>query len=184
MTVAEFLVWTPPTVGCWQLVDGVALAMAPASPTHAAIQAEVGSLIRNHLRAQNSPCRVIANPGVVPRVQSDCNMRIPDLAVVCGPIRRDDTAAVDPVLLIEILSPGNKAKAWINVWAYTTIPSAREILVIHSTEIGARLLRRQDDGSWPAQPLLISDGALTLDSVGFQVSVESLYAGTWLQPAD
>jgi len=85
---------------------------------------------------------------------------------------------------LAILSFGNKAKTWIDVWAYTTIPSVREILVIHSTEIGARLLRRQDDGSWPEQPLLVSDGTLTLDSVGFQVSVESLYAGTWLQPAD
>ena len=58
----------------------------------------------------------------------------------------------DPVLLIEILSPSNEAQTRANIWAYTTIPSVREILAVHSTRIEAELLRRNPDGSWPEEP--------------------------------
>ena len=78
MTVAEFLAWNPPTPQLWQLVDGEPQAMAPASRTHGAIQSELGSLIRNHLAESGGPCSIITTPGVIPHVQSDTNIRIPD----------------------------------------------------------------------------------------------------------
>lgn len=66
MTVTEFLVWpADPTGRCWQLIDGEPVAMPPAPRTHRAIQAEVGAILRNHLRAQRSSCIVIAEPGIV-----------------------------------------------------------------------------------------------------------------------
>src|SRR3954451_24752491 len=127
LTVGAFLNWNAPPGPLWQLVDGAPQAMAPPSPTHGAIQNEVGGLLRDHLRARNSPCIVVATPGVIPHVQSDTNMRIPDLAVTCTPIQPDDRALRDPVLIIEILSPTNRAETWSNVWSYTTIPSVHEI---------------------------------------------------------
>jgi Putative restriction endonuclease len=81
MTVAEFLAWNPPSAKLWQLVDGDPQAMAPASITHGAIQSELSRLIANHLDERSSPCRVVTTPGVIPRVQSETNIRIPDLAV-------------------------------------------------------------------------------------------------------
>jgi Uma2 family endonuclease len=59
-----------------------------------------------------------------------------------------------PVLIIEILSPSNWPETWTNVWAYTTIPSVREILIVHSTKIGVELLRRDAAGHWPEHPNL------------------------------
>jgi Uma2 family endonuclease len=151
----------------WQLVDGVPQAMAPASPTHGQIQSEVARLIGNHLIATGSPCSVVVTPGVIPRVQADINMRIPDLAVTCTPALPTDQALRDPVLLIEILSPSNRAETWSNIWSYTTIPSVREILVLHSSGIGADLLHRDADGTWPERPLAIEQDDVSLDSVGF-----------------
>ena len=107
---------------------------------------KTGALINRHLAEKNSPCFVVTAPGVVPRVQSDINMRVPDLAVTCSPGLPGDRALRDPVLIIEILSPSNRAETWMNVWSYTTIPSVREILVLHSDKIGAELLRRGADG--------------------------------------
>src|SRR5579883_965900 len=92
MTVAEFLAWNPPTPQLWQLVDGEPQAMAPASITHGAIQTELGSLIRNHLDERDSPSRVIAAPGVIPHVQSETNVRIPDLAVTCSAYDTEEAA--------------------------------------------------------------------------------------------
>ena len=47
----------------------------------------------------------------------------------------------EPVLLVAILSPSNEAETRANIWAYTTIPSVQELLIVHSTRIEAELLR-------------------------------------------
>ena len=74
MTVAEFFAWDAGDGHLWQLVDGEPQAMAPANRTHGAIQAELCSLIRNHLSERSSLCGVVVTPGVVPRVQADHNV--------------------------------------------------------------------------------------------------------------
>ena len=179
MSLTEFLVWDAPDGARWQLIDGQPHAMAPASPGHGMIQNELGDLLRNHLAARASQCRAVANPGVRIELRADMNYRIPDLAVTCTPLVPGDPMLPDPVLLVEILSPSNPAETWMNVWAYTTIPSVREILVIRTDAAGAQLLRRNPDGTWPYAPMVV-EGDVILESIGFQVPLAALYAGTWL----
>jgi Uma2 family endonuclease len=183
MSVDEFLAWTPSDHQFWQLVDGEPQAMAPPNRTHGAIQGELISLIRNHLMERGSPCSVIDTPGIIPRVQSDTNIRVPDLAVTCSGYQAEETAITDPVLVVEILSPSNQAETWRNVWAYTTIPSVQEILIVRTAGIGAELLRRNPDGTWPERPLAIEQGELTLDSIDFRAPLTALYRTTRLARA-
>ena len=68
----------------------------------------------------------------------------------------------------------------MNVWAYTTIPSVQEIVVFHSEKIGALVLRRAADGSWPNEAAGIAEGELMLESIGLQTSIEDIYRTTWL----
>jgi Uma2 family endonuclease len=182
MDTAEFLAWDAPGAGRWQLVDGEPRAMAPASETHNIIQGELGALIRNHLVAMGRRCTLVPNAGIVPRVRSDSNVRIPDLAVTCVRSREESHATSDPILLIEILSPSNRAETWTNVWAYTTIPSVREIVVLHSTSIRAEILRRGVDDNWPERPQLIEDGTLQLQSIGLSLPLLAACAGTRFDP--
>jgi Uma2 family endonuclease len=78
--------------------------------------------------------------------------------------------------LIEILSPSNASETWNNVWAYTTIPSVTEILVIDSTAIRAEVLRRDPAGQWPEQPEPLGDGAaLELRSIGLSLPLAQAY---------
>lgn len=180
MTTAQFLDWADATEGRWQLRDGVPEAMAPPSVGHGTIQAELAYRLTAHLRATGRPCRVVIGPGVVPRVRSDCTMLVPDLAVACGP-PSDGRALSDPVLLFEVLSPSNEASSCANLWAYTTIPSVQEIVLLASTEIGAELLRRQPDGHWPERPEAIdAQGTLRLDSLDFVLPLRVLYVETRL----
>jgi len=180
MTVDEFLKWDSGDAFRYELVDGEPRAMAPASTIHGFLQNELGSLIRNHLRDKASSCEVVANPGVVPRLLSEHNVRIPDLAVTCSPLAAGQAILPDPVLLIEILSPSNQAKTWTNVWAYTSIPSVREILVLRADRMAAELLRRSPQGEWPERPIAIVAGELVLESIGFRVAMADLYARTGL----
>lgn len=146
MSLDEFLVWDVPEGALWQLVDGEPRAMAPTSPIRGVIQSRLAGWLANHLDSQGGRCLALTNPGVRLGVRADSNYRIPDVAVTCSDLIAGESMIQDPVLLVEILSPSNPADTWMNVWAYTTIPSVQEILVVRSTTIGAHLLRRNPDG--------------------------------------
>jgi Uma2 family endonuclease len=177
MTAGEFLAWVPPGGGDrWELVDGTPHAMAPATPRHGAIQAEAARLIGNHLLAERPACRVVTEPGVRPRVRADHNVRVPDLAITCTPWDVDGQALSEPLVLVEVLSPSNEADTRANVWAYTSIPSVREILVLYAEAVRGELLRRQDDGHWPADPVPLAAGDdVVLESVRFTAPLAAFY---------
>ena len=133
-------------------------------------------MIEQRRRAGSSPSRRSS-----PRVRANINLRVPDLGRHCTPDCPGEQALPDPIVLIEILSPGNASDTWENVWSYTTIPSVREILVVHSTRRFAELLRRDADGNWPAEPEEIgADGTLRLDSIAFACPLPAVYAQTHL----
>jgi Uma2 family endonuclease len=180
MTVAEFLAWDAPGETRWELVDGEPFAMAPASRTHGTLQLELGRLMGNHLADAGSPCTVVAAPGIVPRVRANENFRIPDLAVTCTRYEAEEYDVSDPVLIVEILLPSNRADTWRNVWAFTTVPGLQEILLLSSTSVRAELLRRGNDGSWPAASTVMEDGDLVLDSIDFTVPLVEVYRTTRL----
>lgn len=176
MTTAEFIAWPHER---YQLVDGEPRAMAPASAVHGRIQARLARRIDEHLDATGNPCRVFTEPAIVPHVRADTNLRVPELAVTCTRIESGQVALPDPVLLVEILSPGNEVDTRANVWAYATIPSVREIVVLSSWQVAAELLRRSSGGDWPTAPTSLGwDDTLQLDSIGLSCRLADLYEGT------
>lgn len=183
MTVAQFHDWQPDRHADrrWQLVDGTPVCMAPASENHGCIQAEAAFLLTSHLRASRPGCRVVVAPGVVPRISARTNERVPDLGVTCT-APAGSHAMVDPVLLVEILSPSNAAVTRDNVWAYTTIPSVAEILILETVAIGAEIFSRDADGAWPEASRVIGpQGDVILGSIGFCAPLRAFYRTTNLR---
>ncbi len=182
MTVPEFIAWQPEERSDhrWQLVDGEPVCMAPAGQNHGAIQSETAFLLTSHLRAARPGCRVIIAPGVSPRVRSQSNFRVPDLGVTCSP-PSGGYLVDDPVLLIEILSPSNESGTRANVWAYSTIPSVIDILLLSASEMKGELLTRLPGASWPASPILIgTEDDITFASVGMRTPLRLFYRTTSL----
>ena len=108
----------------WQLIDGEPVAMAPASETHAALQAEIGALLcaTTCCRPRQPVPAARGQPGIVPK--GSCEPQLPDprsrrhLRPACiGPDDRPD-----PILLIEILSPSNEAETRANIWVTSDDP--------------------------------------------------------------
>ncbi len=178
MSLAEFLAWDPGDGRRWQLVDGEPQAMALGSRTHGALMTQLGRRLDDHFEGRGSPCSALMQPGIIPRINAARNYRIPDLAVTCTGYDAEDYAITDPVVIVEILSPSNQSATWANVWTYTTIRSVREILILHTAAIGADLLRRQPDGSWPKEPEAVTTGDLVLDSIDFRITLSALYRTT------
>jgi Uma2 family endonuclease len=182
MTVAEFLDWPGDGSGRrFQLVDGEPRAMSPGSATHGTIQMTLGRLIGNAVVAAGGRYRVVAEPGIATRIRAHTNLRVPDLGITGTTDAPGQQALPDPIVLIEVLSPGNATDTWDNVWAYTTIPSVREIVIVHSTRVLAEVVRRGPDGNWPAEPEEIGpDGTLRLESIAFACAMPEVYAQTHL----
>lgn len=181
MTVAEFRRWADRQPGKWELVDGQPRAMAPASSTHALIQLRAGVLIENHLDVIRSPCRAMTEAPVVPTSFRRHNARAADLAVTCSPPGEDVWEIMDPVFILEVLSPTNEQDTRENVWAYMTIPSVRQILLLASTAIKGEMFARTRDGTWPEEAVPLTAGdTVRIDSIGFACTLAEFYARTGL----
>ncbi len=179
MTLDEFLAWDGGGhVGKLELWEGIVRAMAPASAVHGMVQLNIGTAINNHLRAQKSPCRAGTEAPIVPPLARRLNARAPDVSVTCKP-PADDGTFVDPVLIVEVLSPSNQTETWESINSLTGLTSLREILVVDSTQVDVELLRRGADGGWPRvgeRP--DRDGVVDLTSIGLKLTVAEIYEGT------
>jgi Uma2 family endonuclease len=179
MTIEQFLKWSETTDERYELVDGDVVAMSPPSQTHGLIFAEISCMISDHLRKSGGRCRVVLKPGVKTRIRARYNYRIPELGVICKPPAAGTQMVAEPVLIVEVLSPGNRKSTWTNVWAYAANPAVQEILIIESTKVEGWLLRRQADNSWPEDPEPIpQDGRMVLNTIGLDAPLMDAYATT------
>lgn len=167
LSVEQFLAW--PGDGLHRLhalIEGVPVAMNPPALAHSLIMSELAGLLGNHLRATRPGCRVMIEPGVRPRAGAARDVRIPDLAVACPP--RGQLVLENPLVLIEILSPGNAAETREAVRACLTIAGLREVLVIDSVAIGGEHLMREPDGAWPEDPAPLGPADdIVFETLGF-----------------
>jgi Uma2 family endonuclease len=182
MTTDEFLAW--PGDGSarnYELVDGEVRPMPPASRIHGAIQANLTWLIVSVIRAARAPVSAVIEGAIIPALNASRNVRVPDLVVGPSESRRGEQVITDPLLIIEVLSPGNKKETRDNVRAYATLPSVREIAVVHSERMLAEIHHRDATGAWLPDPEAVGPGErVQLPSVGLNCALEDIYADTWL----
>lgn len=185
MTADEFLGWSGDSSGRrFQLVDGEVRPMSPASRIHGVIQANLAYLLVSVVRSAGLPLQVLTEGAVVPRLNASDNVRVPDLVVAPGDDVRGDQAVDDPVLIVEILPPGNSDDTRDNVRAFATLSGVREIAVFHTSRVLAEIHRRDGSGAWQADPELVETGArLQLATIGLDCQLDEVYANTWLTRA-
>ena len=132
-----------------ELFDGVAYAMAGGSPEHAAVTANIIRHIGNALEGR--PCRVYT-PDLRVRVAETGLTTYPDVSVICDDIETDPEdrqgqTALNPTLLVEVLSPSTETyDRGEKVAHYKRIPSVREIMLVAHDEHRVDLWRRTKRG--------------------------------------
>jgi len=185
MSAAEFLLW--PGDGRakrYQLIDGEVRPMAPASRIHAVIQANLAYFLVSAVRKSGLPYQVLTEGAIIPVCGASNNVRVPDLVVAPDNDRNGDQVASNPVVMVEILSPGNTHDTRDNVRSYMSVPSVCEIVVVHSNRIMAELYSRSASGDWEADPEIVgARQELVVPSVRLAVAIDEIYANTWLTRA-
>jgi Uma2 family endonuclease len=175
MTLEEFLVWDDGTDTLYELVDGFPVAMAPPAEAHRILAVRLVSRIDAAL-ADRRPCNAQIDAGVVRPDRAD-SYYVADIAVTCRPNEPRQQAVREPILLVEILSPGTERHdRRIKLLVYRQIASVQEILLIDSESYHAEL-HRLYDGHWITELFRGSDASLTLNSVGLSVPIAELYEG-------
>ena len=175
MTLAEFLRWEDGTDTRYELLGGCPVAMAPPAIAHGILALRLGARIDAALRSR-SPCFGQSEAGIARQDRND-TCYIADLAVTCTPPERGQQLLQDPLLIVEILSPGTALHdRQTKVSDYRRIPSVQEILLIDCASIFAEVLRREGD-RWMTEILRGPQATLSLASIGLTAAISELYEG-------
>src|SRR5271166_128722 len=167
MTLDEFLRWEDGTDTRYELIGGLPSAMAPPARAHGILCATLGAIINAGLRSRR-PCRAQAEAGIPHPGRGDTCF-IADLVVTCRPHERGEQLVPDPVLVVEVLSPGTERHdRRIKVPAYRQIESLNEILLIDSEAAYAEVFRREGD-RWITELVQGLEAVLYLSSVELRI---------------
>jgi Uma2 family endonuclease len=182
MTVEEFLAWPGDGTGLrYDLVDGQLRAHSYPSPVHARMHSRVAYMLTGHLDARRPQCSVFIGAGIKPLFRTNWNFRVPDLAVTCGRSEKADRELPEPIVIVELLSPSNKADTWDNVRNYMTLPSVMDIVVIETERVYAHLFIRDAEGGWLADPIEFQAASVVpIASIDYDMPLAEAYAGTYL----
>ena len=146
-----------------------------------AIQARLAFLLWRAVDAAGLSLQVLTEGAVIPGLNASTNVRVPESRRDGYPDEPGQQAVPNPVLVIEILSPGNRDDTRDNVRAYSTLGSVQEIAVLHSARFWPKYHRRGPTGNWLTNPEFVGPGEpLRLPSVGLDCMLDDAYRGTWL----
>lgn len=159
----------------YEYIDGYAYTMPHGTPDHSIIGIHMGRILDEQLRKR--PC-IAYNSGVYVELADKTNCLCPDVSVSCD--RRDRHAVKVihyPCLVIEVLSPGTKARdRGIKSELYQNISTVQEILFIDTQVMRMQLYRRETD-YWTMRNFTQSD-MIELTSVDVHFSVAEVYEKT------
>jgi Uma2 family endonuclease len=175
MSVAEFLRWDDGTDTRYELVGGFPMAMALPARAHGILCARLAGAIDAGLRPLR-PCAAQTEAGIT-RPDHDDSFYVADIAVTCRPYERGEQLVRDPLLIVEILSPGtDRHDRLTKVSVYRSIDSVQEILLIDSESVCAEVLRREGS-RWITALVRGLDAILRLASTDLSVPMAELYDG-------
>jgi Uma2 family endonuclease len=179
MSRGEFRQWMqdqPESARC-ERVAGEPVAMAPERIAHVRLKARIWRALDADIRRKGFDCEALSD-GVTIEIGDDTDYE-PDAVVNCGPLLPDDAlAASHPVVVVEVLSPGTRARdAGAKLDDYFRVPSIRHYVLVKTERRSVIHHRRSEAGG--IETFLASGGILHLNPPGIDLDLDEIYG-----PAD
>lgn len=157
-----------------EYIDGEVYAMAGASDRHHRISANLFIRLDSHL--ENSDCEAFM--AEVKLKTDQATFYYPDVFVDCSKNPESAYYREEPVLIIEVLSPGTRQiDKREKLRAYQQIPTVQEYVIIEQDKIHIELHRRQPDGRWITYFYNESDRDETIEfqAVDLKLDLDEIY---------
>lgn len=159
-----------------QWVSGEMFAMTGGTPEHARLQATVASTLAAALAGK--PCAVYGADLRIRSRHTDI-ATYADVTVVCGQLEtdpEDPDAAINPVVVVEVLSPSTEAYDRGDKAAhYRRIPALREYVLVAQDSRRIEVFRREDGGRWEFEEASAGQ-SIRLTSIDAELVVDEIYA--------
>jgi Uma2 family endonuclease len=169
----EYRLWYEDQPGRYERIDGRIVAMSPERVGHVRTKGAVYLALRRAIKAAGLLCEALAD-GVA--VETDDSDYEPDATVNCGaPVAEDAIAAPNPVIVVEVLSPGTRSTdTGAKLEGYFKVPSIAHYLIVHPTKRTVIHHRRNGDG---IDTRILGSGPIVMNPPGITITVEELYEG-------
>ncbi len=172
MTVDRYLAWLEEQPrGRYELVDGQVIAMNAQRVEHVEVKVSVILALKEAVRGTGF--RALGD-GMAVRI-SETSAYEPDALVYGGEALKDGTVIVsDPVLVVEILSPGTKTvDTTKKLEGYFKLPSVRHYLIVDPLE--KTVVHHARDPHGKITTVLANEGQLQLEALGVGLPVAALF---------
>jgi Uma2 family endonuclease len=174
MSLDEFLAWEREQPERYEYTGGVATMMTGGSLDHSTIASNLWTALRDSLRG--SACRAFRGDT---KIIANRSIRYPDLSVTCTQVRGDEDTVLEPVLVIEVISPSTEREdRGRKKFDYFATASIRQYAIIEQDARRVDLYTRSGD-RWTDE-IIEGDAALTLSSIGVEMSLDTVYEDTEL----
>jgi Uma2 family endonuclease len=158
-----------------EYLHGQILAMAGGTPEHAALATAIIGLLERRLAGR--PCYPFSSDLRV-RVRATGLATYPDVTVICGELERDPddpNAAVNPTLLVEVLSSSTEDYDRGEKSAhYQKVASLREYLLVSHRERRVERRRRKGTGEWERESAGRGE-ILHVSALGIDLEIDAIY---------
>jgi Uma2 family endonuclease len=147
------------------------LAMAPEPGAHLRVKGAIYMALDRAVTSASVPCQALPDCATVETGEGDYE---PDALMNCGePMADDAIAAPNPVMMVEVLSPGTTStETGGKVADYFREPSVAHYLIAHPTRRTVTHRRRTGDA---IDTRIIVNGPITMAPPGSVIAVEEIY---------
>ncbi len=161
----------------WELIGGrVVKMMVGARWEHHLITRNLAFEIERELREKKLPCRVFTETFWLKERFMQLAV-FPDLMVRCGKLEPDAASLSDPVVLIEVVSPGSAERDRAEKWDYYRRLASLQHYAMVSREVASvDLISRHSESEWlPPRRLEGLDAVLDLPALSLSVPLSAIY---------
>ena len=174
-TLAEFLAWEHQQPERYERIGGVIRMMTGGTVDHNRITRNFAQRLASQL--EGSACEVFTSDLKVTTPAGD--VMYPDVVVVCGELSGKATKVETPVIVVEVLSESTAERDHGRKrWAYQAITTLAHLVYVDAARIEIEIATRAPDGRWWSMFLHDASERLRLETLGADVPVADVYAGT------
>jgi Uma2 family endonuclease len=178
MSIEEFLDWQTRQDRNYELVDGVPVlplkSMTGASQRHDRVTVNIIRELGNQLR--RGPCRPSTDD--IALVTQRRNVRRPDITVQCAEADPRGMTAVEPRVVIEVLSPSTMNYDRVRkLDEYKGVADIQAILLVDTEQPRITVHRREGPVAWADQEFEGLDALVDLPMIGARLMLADVYEG-------